>query len=70
MVRDNEPKMVIGESMMDDDIDIREDEKKTDDQEESIKEALAEIREKPDTKEVSSEYFAGYKTMIAEMKAN
>ena len=69
-VRDNDKKMIIGESMMAEDMDIREDEKKADDQEESIKEALAEIREKPEKKEVSSEYFAGYKTMIAEMKAN
>ena len=70
MVRDNEPKMVIGESMMDA-VDVREE---SDD--DSIKEALAEIRETPaqdakpeDTKKVSSEYFTRYKTMIAEMKA-
>lgn len=71
MVRDNEPKMVIGESMMDE-IDVREE---SDDDDDSIKEALAEIREnaqdeKPeDTNKVSSEYFTRYKTMIAEMKA-
>ena len=69
-VRSNDEKMIIGESMMAEEMDIREDETKADDQEESIKEALAEIREKPEDKtEVSSEYFAGYKTMIAEMKA-
>lgn len=71
MVRDNEPKMVIGESMMDE-IDVREE---SDDDDDSIKEALAEIREnaqdeKPeDNKTVSSEYFTRYKSMIAEMKA-
>ena len=69
MVRDNEPKMVIGESMMDD-VDVKEESSENDD---SIKEALAEIREaqdeKPEKKEVSSEYFTRYKTMIAEMKA-
>ena len=68
MVRDNEPKMVIGESMMDDDIDVKEES----DEDDSINEALAEIREaqdeKPENKEVSSNYFAGYKTMIALMK--
>ena len=57
MVRDNEPKMVIGESMMDDDMEIREE----------TPEPLAE--EKPEEKkEVSSEYFTRYKTMIALMK--
>ena len=72
MVRDNEPKMVIGESMMDDDIDVKEESDENDD---SIKDALAEIREnaqdeKPEnTNEVSSEYFTRYKSMIAEMKA-
>ena len=71
MVRDNEPKMVIGESMMADDVDVREESEADDD---SIKEALAEIRqaqdEKPEnTKQVSSEYFTRYKSMIAEMKA-
>lgn len=69
-VRSNDEKMIIGESMMAEEMEIREDESKADDQEESIKEALAETREKPEDKtEVSSEYFAGYKTMIAEMKA-
>ncbi len=59
MVRDNEPKIVIGESLMDDDIEIREETP-----EENPKD------EKPeDKKEVSSEYFTRYKTMIAEMKA-
>ena len=69
MVRDNEPKMVIGESMMDE-VDVKEELSEND---ETIKEALAEIREaqdeKPEKKEVSSEYFTRYKTMIAEMKA-
>ena len=63
--------MVIGESMMADDVDVREESEADDD---SIKEALAEIRqaqdEKPEnTKQVSSEYFTRYKSMIAEMKA-
>ena len=71
MVRDNEPKMVIGESMMADDVDVREESDENDD---SVNEALAEIRqaqdEKPEnTKQVSSEYFTRYKSMIAEMKA-
>ena len=57
-VRDNDEKMVIGESMMADDIEIREDETHDDTQD-----------KEPETKEVSSEYFAGYKAMIAEMKA-
>jgi len=75
-VRDNEEKMIIGETMLADSVDIREE---TENQEETIKEALAEIREKapdekaqdekPEKKEVTSEYFAGYKSMIAEMKA-
>ena len=71
MVRDNEPKMVIGESMMADDVDVREESDENDD---SVNEALAEIREAQDekpenTKQVSSEYFTRYKSMIAEMKA-
>lgn len=53
-VRSNEEKMVIGETMIADDIEIREDETHDDTQ---------------DTNQVSSEYFAGYKAMIAEMKA-
>jgi len=57
MVRDNEPKMVIGESMMDDDMEIRE--------ETPEPEAETKPEEK---KQVSSEYFARYKTMIALMK--
>ena len=57
-VRDNETKMVVGESMMAEDIEIREDEPAKDTQE-----------KEPEKKEVSSEYFAGYKAMIAEMKA-
>ncbi len=69
MVRDNEPKMVIGESMMDDDIDVKEES----DDDDSINEALAEIREAQDekpenSKEVTSEYFTRYKSMIALMK--
>lgn len=58
-VRDNDQKMVIGESMTDADMEIRE-------------ETTPEPQEdaKPEeTNKVSSEYFAGYKTMIAEMKA-
>ena len=58
-VRDNDEKMVIGESMMADDIEIREDETTDESQD-----------KEPETpNEVSSEYFAGYKAMIAEMKA-
>ena len=58
MVRDNEPKIVIGESLMDDDVEIREE----------TPEPEAE-KEPEAKKEVTSEYFAGYKSMIAEMKA-
>lgn len=76
-VRDNDEKMVIGETMMADDVDIREE---SEAQEEAVKEALAEIREtspdenaqaeKPEnTNEVTSDYFTRYKAMIAEMKA-
>ena len=76
-VRDNDEKMIIGETMFADSVDIREE---TEAQDETIKEALAEIREKaPDekaqdekpenTNEVTSEYFTRYKAMIAEMKA-
>ncbi len=58
-VRDNEEKMILGETMFADSIEIREDspdENAQDDQ--------------PETKpEVSSEYFTRYKSMIAEMKA-
>lgn len=70
-VRSNEEKMIIGESMMAEDVNIREESAHdNEDEDDSIKEALAEIREQPEEKtEVSSEYFAGYKTMIAEMKA-
>lgn len=57
-VRDNDQKMVIGESMTDADMEIREET------------AKPQEEEKPEEqKKVSSEYFAGYKTMIAEMKA-
>lgn len=61
MVRDNEPKMVIGESMMDADMEIRE---------ETTEESTGALDEtKPENKkQVSSEYFARYKTMIALMK--
>lgn len=69
-VRDNEEKMIIGETMFAEAVDVKEESDENDD---SIKEALAEIREKaqdekPETKEVSSEYFARYKTMIALMR--
>ena len=57
MVRDNEPKMVIGESMIDDDMEIREE----------TPEPEAETKPE-ESKQVSSEYFARYKTMIALMK--
>lgn len=57
-VRDNETKMVIGESMMADELEIREE----------TTEPQAD-KEPEDKKEVSSEYFTRYKTMIAEMKA-
>ena len=57
MVRDNEPKMVIGESMMDADMEIREE----------TPEPEAETKPE-ENKQVSSEYFARYKTMIALMK--
>ena len=72
-VRDNDEKMVIGESMMAEAVEVKEESTEDDD---AIKEALAEIGEtqaqdaKPeDTKKVSSEYFTRYKSMIAEMKA-
>ena len=58
MVRDNEPKIVIGESLMDDDVEIREE----------TPEPEAE-KEPEAKKEVTSDYFTRYKTMIAEMKA-
>lgn len=57
-VRDNEEKMIIGETMLADSIEIREDSPDENAQD-----------EKPEKKEVTSEYFAGYKSMIAEMKA-
>ena len=58
-VRDNEEKMIIGETMFAEAVEVKED--------------IAEIREtaqdeKPETKEVSSEYFARYKSMIALMR--
>lgn len=76
-VRDNDEKMVIGETMMAEDVDIREE---SEAQDEAVKDALAEIREtspdenaqdeKPEnTNEVTSDYFTRYKAMIAEMKA-
>lgn len=58
-VRDNDEKMIIGESMMDDEMEIREESPEEDAQE----------KKPEDTKEVSSEYFTRYKTMIALMKA-
>lgn len=58
-VRDNEEKMIIGESMIADEMEIREESPENEAQE-----------DQPETpKEVSSEYFARYKSMIAEMKA-
>ena len=58
-VRDNEEKMIIGESMIAAEMEIREESPENDAQE-----------NQPETpKEVSSEYFARYKSMIAEMKA-
>lgn len=72
-VRDNDEKMIIGETMFAEAVDVTEE---SDENAEAVKDALAEIREekaqdeKPENKtEVSSEYFTGYKTMIAEMKA-
>ena len=69
-VRDNDSKMVIGESMFADSVEIREEdepEKKAEAQEEAVKEAQEELRE---TKEISSiEKNARYKNMIALMKA-
>ena len=58
MVRDNEPKIVIGESLMDDDVEIREETPEP------------EAEKQPEAKkEITSEYFTRYKSMIAEMKA-
>lgn len=57
-VRDNEEKMIIGETLLADQIEIREEAQ----EEESAQETET-------TKEVSSNYFARYKTMIALMKA-
>ena len=69
-VRDNEEKMIIGETMFAEAVEVKEESDENDD---SIKEALAEIREKaqdekPEKKEVSSEYFTRYKSMIALMR--
>ena len=58
-VRDNEEKMIIGESMIADEMEIREE----------APENEAQDDQPEPTKEVTSEYFAGYKSMIAEMKA-
>lgn len=58
-VRDNDQKMVIGESMTDADMEIREE----------TAPKPQEEKKPEEQKKVSSEYFAGYKTMIAEMKA-
>lgn len=71
-VRDHEEKMALGESMIADNVEIREE---VEAHEEAVKEALEEIREnqeaKPDeAKEISSiEKNARYKNMIALMKA-
>lgn len=73
-VRDHEEKMALGDSMLADSVEIREEEE-TDSQEESVKEAHEENREhqeeKPDeTNQISSIHRnARYKTMIALMKA-
>lgn len=72
-VRDHEEKMALGDSMMADSVEIREEESEA--QEEAVKEALEEIREhqeeKPDeANEVSIIHRnERYKTMIALMKA-
>lgn len=58
-VRDNEEKMIIGESMMDDEMEIREESPEED----------AQDKEPETPNEVTSEYFTRYKSMIAEMKA-
>ena len=58
-VRDNEEKMIIGESMIADEMEIRE---------EAPENEAQEDQPEP-TKEVTSEYFTRYKSMIAEMKA-
>lgn len=58
-VRDHDEKMILGETMFADAIEIREDSPEENAQD-----------EQPENKtEVSSEYFTGYKNMIAEMKA-
>lgn len=80
-VRDNEQKMIIGESMFSESVEIREDsdekeQPENDENDEAVDEALKEIREeenqdeKPDEKtEVSSvERNARYKAMIALMR--
>ena len=71
-VRDHEEKMALGDSMMADSVEIREEEAEA--QEDAVKEALEEIREnqeeKPDANEVSIIHRnERYKTMIALMKA-
>ena len=53
MVRDNEPKIVIGESLMDDDVEIREE----------TPEPEAE-KEPEAKKEVTSDYFTRYKSIM------
>lgn len=58
-VRDNEEKMIIGESMIADEMEIREE----------APENEAQDDQPEPTKEVTSEYFTRYKSMIAEMKA-
>ena len=71
-VRDNEEKMIIGETMFAEAVDVKEESDENDD---SIKEALAEIREKAqdekpenDNSVSSIERNARYKAMIALMR--
>jgi HK97 family phage prohead protease len=81
-VRDGEEKMILGESLFADQVDIREMEKQAEAQEEAVNEALAEIRSEDsdesenaqdETPEESNEVSsilrnARYKNMIALMK--
>ena len=79
-VRDHDEKMILGETMMAETIDVREDSIESPDYlqptlDDTIKEALAEIREEkaqddqPESNEVSSiEKNARYKAMIALLK--
>ena len=63
-VRDHEAKMVLGESMFAEAVEIREDTTETETDEAQTAEATAETETK---KEVSSMYYARYKNMIALM---